>query len=403
MAGMPVLPLASLAAAAFALATSELMMMGLLPELAESLDVSIPKAGLLVTGYAVGVVIAAPVMALITNGVARKRTLLMLMAIFIVGNIVCALAPNYTVLLAARVFTAFCHAALFGIAAVIAADITPRDRQAMAVALVFGGVTVATILGVPLGTAIGQEFGWRAAFWMVVAMGGAAAVTVVIWLPSAIPVERVNLRQELATIGNRQVAMALVVSGFLWAGLFVVFTYVAPILGEVAGASEEAIVWVFLIFGLGTMVGNFMGGRLADWKMLPSIVGMIAVVAVMLAVIAVVAHSIYLAVVALVIWGVFIFALIPALQIWVVRSARDAPNVASIINQGSLHLGAAVGAWLGASALYFGINYRHLPWVGEFLTLTALAIAVVAMTAQYKHRKAAFAESPRSAAVAAGH
>ncbi|MCP4381505.1 MAG: MFS transporter [Hyphomicrobiales bacterium] len=395
---MPVLPMVALTMGAFSVATSELMMMGLLPELAKSMDVSIPEAGLLVTGYAVGVVIAAPIMAVVTNGAARKRTLLALVAIFILGNTVCALAPNYAVLLAARVFSAFCHAALFGIAAVIAADITPPDRRATAVAVVFAGATVATILGVPLGTAIGQEFGWRSAFWMVVAMGLITAGALAMWLPAGIPVDRANLRRELAVVGNRQVVFALLVSGFLWAGLFAVFTFVAPILNEVSGATEEAVVWVFLAFGVGMTIGNFIGGRLADWHLMPSIVGLIGAVAVMLVVMAIFVHSVHLTVAALVVWGLFVFALAPALQFWIVKSAPDAPNVASIINQASLHLGAAAGAWLAASALYFGIAYNHLPWVGEALTLAALAIALIAMAAQYSHRKKVFHDAPGSVA-----
>jgi len=384
------MPLVALAMSAFAVATSELMMMGLLPELAGSLNVSIPQAGLLVSGYAAGVVVAAPIMAVITNGLARKRTLISLVGIFVVGNIGCALAPNYALLLSARIFTAFCHAAFFGIAAVIAADVTAADKRATAVAVVFSGATVATILGVPLGTAVGQHFGWQSAFWMVAAMGGVAIVALVAWLPADIPSHRVELRRELVSMGDRRVIVVLLISGFTWASLFAVFTFISPILSDVSGAEEDAIIWVLLVFGLGMTIGNFVGGRLADWHLVPAIIGMIAAVAVMLVVIAALLHSIHLAVAALVFWGLLVFALAPALQFWVVEEAKDAPNVASTINQASFHLGAAAGAWLSASALNLGISYSHLPWVGEVLTLVALALAVVSISAEHRHRKSVF-------------
>ncbi len=368
------------------------MMMGLLPELANSLDVSIPQAGLLVTGYAVGVVIAAPIMAILTNRLARKRTLLGLLFIFVLGNVLCALAPSYGVLLSARVFTAFCHAALFGIAAVVAADITPADARATAVAVVFSGATIATILGVPIGTAVGRSFGWQSAFWMVAAMGVLAAGALAAWLPKEVPIHSVELHRELVAMGDRKVIMALLISGFAWAGLFAVFTFISPILAEVSGAAEEAIVWVLLIFGIGMTIGNFIGGWLADWRLMPSIIGMIAAVAVMLVVVAAFLHSVFLAVAALVFWGLLVFALAPALQFWVVKEAKDAPNIASTINQASFHLGAAAGAWLSASALYFGVAYDHLPWIGELLTIVALAIAIAAIVAERRRRRAAFAQ-----------
>ncbi len=392
MQQIPILPLLSLAVSAFSVATSELMMMGLLPELANSLDVSIPQAGLLVTGYAVGVVIAAPIMAILTKRLARKRTLLGLLLIFVLGNVLCALAPSYGVLLSARVFTAFCHAAFFGIAAVVAADITPADARATAVAVVFSGATIATILGVPIGTAVGRSFGWQSAFWMVAAMGVLAAGALAAWLPKEVPIHSVELHRELVAMGDRKVIMALLISGFAWAGLFAVFTFISPILAEVSGAAEEAIVWVLLIFGIGMTIGNFIGGWLADWRLMPSIIGMIAAVAVMLVVVAAFLHSVFLAVAALVFWGLLVFALAPALQFWVVKEAKDAPNIASTINQASFHLGAAAGAWLSASALYFGVAYDHLPWIGELLTIVALAIAIAALVAERRRRRAAFAQ-----------
>lgn len=389
---MPIFALISLTVAAFAVATSELMLVGLLPQIARSLDVSISQAGLLVTGYALGVVVAAPIVAVITNGMARKRTLLGLMVIFTVGNIVCALAPGYYVLLGSRILTAISHAALFGTASVIAAEIVPSGRRASAVAIVFSGATIATILGVPIGTAAGQEFGWQSAFWMVAGMGVMAIVAIAAWLPDSIPSQRANFRQELKILRQVQVVLALVVSAFVWASLFAVFTYIAPILEEVAGAPEHAVVWVLLVFGIGMTIGNFIGGRLADWHLLPSIVALIAAAAVSLFVFAVVIQDIYLVVGSLLAWGMFVFALAPALQYWVVKAASGARALVSTINQASFHLGGAAGAWIGASALYFGVTYSEIPWIGELLGLAALAVAILAISAEHRRRRKAFAE-----------
>jgi len=216
------------------------------------------------------------------------------------------------------------------------------------------------------------------------------------WLPSGMPAHRAEFRREIATMGSRQIVLALLVSGFTWAGFIAVFTFISPILGEVSGATEHAVVWVLLVFGVGMTIGNFIGGRLADWHLVPSIIGMIAATAVVLAVIAFVLHDAATAVAALICWGVLVFALAPALQFWVVKEAPDAPNVASTINQASFHLGAAAGAWLSASALHFGISYGHLPWVGEALTLTALAIAVIAVSAEHRRRRILFSQGFRT-------
>ena len=260
-------------------------------------------------------------------------------------------------------------------------------------AIVFSGATVATILGVPLGTAAGQQLGWHSAFWMVSAMGVVAIAAIAAWLPSDIPSEKADFRQELKVIGRFQVVLALVVSGFVWASLFVVLTYIAPILEDEAGAPEHAVIWVLLIFGIGMTIGNFIGGRLADWRLLPSIVGMIAAAAVSLVVFAIVIHDVYLVVAALLVFGLFIFALAPALQYWVVKAASGARALGSTINQASFHLGGAAGAWIGASALYFGTSYTTIPWIGGLLGLVALGVAVIAVAAEYRRRRAAFAET----------
>jgi len=248
-------------------------------------------------------------------------------------------------------------------------------------------------LGVPLGTAAGQAFGWQAAFWMTAGMGVIAILAISVWLPADSGGDRIDLRHELKLLRDRQVVLALVISAFVWASLFVVLTYIAPILEDVSGAREHAVVWVLLVFGVGMTVGNFVGGRLADWRLLPSIVGLIAAAAVALIVIAVVVSNVYLVVIALVVWGMFIFALAPALQFWVVKAASGAKTLVSTINQASLHLGGAAGAWIGASALHFGVTFGEIPWIGGLLGVIALAIAIVAVVAEFRRRRLVFADT----------
>ncbi|MEM7190945.1 MAG: MFS transporter [Pseudomonadota bacterium] len=401
MARTTMLPLLALTLCAFSVSTSELMLVGLLPELSNSLGVSVPQAGLLVTGYAVGVIIAAPIVAVITNGVARRPMILVLMAVFAAGNLICALAPDYTVLLIARILTAVSHAAVFGSAAVMAADIVPEDRRARAVAIVFSGATFATIAGVPLGTAAGGILGWQSAFWMTTLLGAASILAILVWLPNTLPAHRADFRREMKVLAkSRQVILALVVTALVWASLFAVFTFIAPILEDVAGASEHSVVIFLFAFGVGMTIGNFIGGRLADWHLLPSIIGMIAAAAVLMAVISIIIHNAYLVIATLLVWGLFIFALAPAMQYWAVKSAHGAEHLLSTINQGSFHLGSAAGAWISASALYFGVGYRDLPWVGEGLALAALAIAVLAITGEFSRRKQLFSRLTRRQAPA---
>ncbi|MEM7025873.1 MAG: MFS transporter [Pseudomonadota bacterium] len=398
---MQILPLIALGLATFGIATTELVVVGLLPTMSEALGVTIPEAGLLVTGYAAGVVVAAPIVAVITNGLARKETLLGLLVVFTIGNVLCALSTTYWILMLARIVTAVGHAAFFGIASVIATQLVSEDRRASAVAVVFGGAAVATILGVPLGTAIGQAFGWQATFWTVACIGVVAMVAIAAWLPAGLQAEQVDWRGELVVLRDPQVLAALMVTGLTWCSVFAVFTFITPILEDVTHLSEESVIWVLLLFGLGMTVGNFLGGRLGDWHLLPSVVGIIAGIAIMLAVMAIVVHSVALVVISLVLWGVLIFGLAPLLQLWVVSAAKKAPSVASTVNQASFHIGTASGAYIGASALTFGVTYSHLPWVGALMTLIALAVAAMAVRHEFQHRKAVFSVPTPSHAV--GH
>lgn len=371
------LPLIALAIASFGVGTTEFVVMGLLPGVADDLGVSIPDAGLVVTAYAAGVVIGAPIMAVVTNRFPRKASLLGLMGIFVVGNAFCALAPDYAMLIVARVVTAFCHGAFFGIAAVVAAELVAPNRRAQAVALVFAGLTVANIMGVPGGTALGQALGWRATFWAVALIGLLSIAAIAAWLPAGLKAPHGDLAREFKVLGRPQVLLAMSITVLTSASLFVVFTFIAPFLGTVTGLSDAAITGALLLFGVGMTAGSFLGGRLADRAVMPTIIGVTAALIGVLVVLASVADSAPLTLATMLVWGLVIFSLAPALQIRVVNVASDAPNVASTLNQAAFNLGNAGGAWIGSAVLTLGLGYDGLPWVGVLVAAVALAAGLL--------------------------
>ena len=370
------LPLLALAVASFGIGTTEFVIMGLLPDLARDLGVDIPSAGLLVSGYALSVTFGSPLLALATGRLPRKSALIGLMLIFILGNALCAIAPGYGTLMAARVVTALCHGAFFGTASVVAADLVPKHRRASAVAMVFSGLTLANVLGVPLGTALGHALGWRSTFWAVVLIGLAAAAALALWMPTGLRGQPARLRQELRALASRQVLLAMGMSCLASASLFSVFTYIAPMLQTRTGLGEHMVTLALLLFGLGLTFGNFLGGRLADWRLMPSVAGILVVLALVLAVFTATLASPVPAIATM-----MVFALVSPLQMRVVDQAREAPNLASTVNQGTFNLGNAAGAWIGGQALLHGMGYGQLPWLGAGLAVLALLLALVAMRA----------------------
>jgi DHA1 family inner membrane transport protein len=370
------LPLLALAVAAFGIGTSEFVIMGLLPDVARDLAVSIPAAGMLVSAYALGVTIGAPIVAIAVANMPRKRALMSLIGVFIVGNLLCALAPNYGVLMIARIVTAFCHGAFFGIGSVVAAGLVAPNRRAQAIALMFTGLTLANVLGVPLGTALGQVVGWRAAFWAVTVIGGLAAAALAVFLPAKIDMQKANLVHEFAVLKNPQVLMVLGISVLASTSLFSTFTYITPILEDVTGFTPHAVTLVLLLFGLGLTVGSTLGGKLADWRLMPSLIAFLFAIVVILTVFAGTMHSAVPAMVTIFMWGVLAFAIVPPLQMLIVDRASHAPNLASTLNQGAFNLGNASGAWLGGMVIGAGAPLTTLPWVGVAAATVALALTL---------------------------
>ncbi|MEZ2349727.1 MFS transporter [Caballeronia sp. RCC_10] len=387
------LPLLALAIAAFGIGTTEFVIMGLLPNVARDLAVSIPAAGMLVSGYALGVTIGAPILAIVTAKMPRKKALMGLIGVFIVGNLLCALAPNYWVLMGARIVTAFCHGAFFGIGSVVAADLVAPNRRAQAIALMFTGLTLANVLGVPLGTALGQAAGWRATFWVVTLIGVAAAGALAVCLPRHIEMRETSILREFDVLKNPQVLMVLGISVLASASLFSVFTYITPILEDVTGFSPHAVTYVLLLFGLGLTVGSTLGGKLADWKLLRSLLSFLASIVVILVIFAGTMHESVSAMITIFLWGVLAFAIVPPLQILIVNRASDAPNLASTLNQGAFNLGNATGAWLGGCAISAGAPLTSLPWVGVAMACGALGLTLLSATLDKRARRGAVGQA----------
>ena len=378
-------PLMALAVAAFGIGTSEFIIMGLLPNLAADFHVSIPKAGALVSGYALSVTIGAPIVALATAKLERKLALILLMGVFTLGNLACAVAPGYNLLFAARVLTALCHGAFFGIGSVVASNLVPRNQRAQAIALMFSGLTLANVLGVPAGTALGQAFGWRSAFWAIVPIGVLAAAAVFLLVPPQAAGSS-SIIHEFRVLRRPQVLLVLSMSTLTSVSLFCVFTYIAPMLLAVTLVSPHTVTLTLLLFGIGITLGNFFGGALSDWRPMAFLVAsLLTLIATLIGLYYAEPHVIP-AIVMILIWGAVQFAAGAPLQSRIVDQAAEAPNLASTLNQGAFNFGNASGASLGGLMLTVGFGYRQLPLASAAVTVLTLLLALVSAKLERRGR-----------------
>ncbi|KPH08796.1 MFS transporter [Rhizobium acidisoli] len=366
------LALLVLALSSFAIGTTEFVIMGLLPEVAADLSVTIPQAGWLVTGYALAVAIGAPVMAISTAKLKRRTALIALMAFFIAGNLLCALASDYWVLMIARIVTALCHGAFFGIGSVVAAGLVAEDRKARAVALMFTGLTLANVLGVPLGTAIGQAYGWRATFGIVTVIGVVTISGLIAILPRDRQQENGSILREIAALRNGGLWLALSTTVFFAASMFALFTYIAPLLRDVTGVSPEGVTWTLFLIGLGLTIGNLIGGKLADWRLGATLAGVFAAIAVTSIAFSYTSRFFIPAEIMLFLWALASFAAVPALQVGVVGFGKDAPNLVSTINIGAFNTGNALGAWVGGLVIDAGFDLTRVPLAAALMALIGL-------------------------------
>ena len=371
------LPLLALAIGAFAIGTTEFSPMGLLPNIAHDLGVSIPSAGMLITGYALGVMLGAPIVTLWFGGFARRNALILLMAIFTIGNLIAAFAPNYMSLMGARLITSLNHGAFFGIGSVVAASVVPAHKQASAVATMFMGLTIANIGGVPLATWVGQTIGWRMSFLAIAVLG----VVTMFSLWKALPVggvgKKPDVKMELKVLSRLPVILALLTTVFGASAMFTLYTYIAPSLVAFNHASPMFITMMLVLIGVGFSIGNHLGGKLADRSIDKTLIGFFIALIVLMAVFPLLAQTQVGTAVGLVLWGAAAFAIVPSLQMRVMSVAHEASGLASSVNIGAFNLGNAVGAAAVGAVLSLGLSYASVSMIGAGLAAIGLLLVFI--------------------------
>jgi DHA1 family inner membrane transport protein len=366
--------LIALALGGFGIGLTEFGIVGLLPEITADFSVSESVAGYLVSGYALSVAAGAIGLTAAVSRVERKRVLLGLVVLFIVGNLISAMAPTYAVMLTGRIVAALCHGAFFGVGAVVASNMVPDNKKAGAISLMFAGLTVANVVGIPFGTFIGQQFGWRATFWVITVIGVITFFGIQLLVQRSPAPEAVSLRSEIGVLHRPQVLLSAMVSILTFGGLVGAYTYIAFTLTEVSGFEAKAVPWLLLLFGIGTFIGNLLGGRLADRALDRSLQMILVVLIAVLSIFALMVTNTIAALIAMFLLGAVGFATAPGLQLRIMHFAGDAPTVASGANIAALNIGNAFGTWLGGLAIAAGLGFASPLWVGAGLATAALLV-----------------------------
>lgn len=375
---MPI-DLLALTISAFAIGTTEFVIVGLIPTIAADLGVSLPSAGLLVSLYALGVAVGAPVLTALTGKVPRKALLLALMALFTVGNLVAWQSPGYESLIVARILTGLAHGVFFSIGSIIAASVVPKEKAASAIAIMFTGLTVALVTGVPLGTFIGQHFGWRATFLAVAALGVIAFLGSLVFVPKNVPHSKpATLRQQIGVLAQPRLLLVYAMTAVGYGGSFIAFTFLAPILEQITGFSASSVGAVMLAYGISVAIGNLWGGKLADRRgPIPALKLIFLLLAVVLAVLTFTAPNRWLMLATVLAWGAVAFGNVPGLQVYVVKQAQrfapQAVDVASGLNIAAFNVGIAAGAW-GGGLIVAQVGLIHTAWIGAVVVLVALLL-----------------------------
>ncbi|MEW5532906.1 MULTISPECIES: Cmx/CmrA family chloramphenicol efflux MFS transporter [Streptomyces] len=364
----------------FALGTSEFMLSGLLPPIADDMGVSIPQAGLLISAFAIGMVIGAPLLAVATLRLPRRTTLIALISIFGLGQVAGALAPTYELLFASRVVAAFACAGFWAVGAAVAIAMVDKDQRARAMAVMIGGLSIANVLGVPAGAFLGEHLGWRSAFWSVAAASAVALVGILALIPRIpLPAERPTLRRELRIYGDRQVWLAIGITALGAGGVFCAFSYLSPLLTDVAGLDSKWVPWILGLFGIGALVGTTIGGRVADAHLFGVMIWGITASTVFLTVLALLAPVAVAAIALSFLLGVSAFFTAPALNARMFNVAGAAPTLAGATTTAAFNLGNTGGPWLGGTVIDAGLGFSATAWAGAAMTVTAIALAVTAL------------------------
>ncbi|KZZ83074.1 MFS transporter [Bacillus sp. SJS] len=387
------LALLALAISAFGIGTTEFVPVGLLSSLADDLNISITLAGLLISGYAMGVAIGAPVLTALTNKMSRKTLLMLLMVVFIVGNSVAALSESFTLLLIARFITAFSHGVFFSIGSTIAADLVPENKRASAIAFMFTGLTVATVTGVPLGTFIGQAFGWRATFWAVAALGVIAIIASAILVPGNLKkAPESKISDNFKILGNGPLMLSFAITALGYGGTFVAFTYLAPILEDITGFAAGSVSVLLLVYGVAVAIGNAVGGKVANNNPLKALFWMFLVQAIVLVALTFTAPFKVPGLITIFLMGLLAFMNVPGLQVFVVQLAErhvpSAVNVASALNIAAFNVGIAIGAFVGG-LIVDSIGLIHTPWIGGVMVFGAVLLTAWSSAIEKKHTRSA--------------
>lgn len=372
--------LLALTVGAFGVGVTEFAPMGLLPVIADDLGVSIPAAGLLISAYALGVMLGAPLMTLTTGRVPRRMLLIGLAGIFTAGNLLAAISDSYGMLLAARVLTSLNHGAFFGVGSIVAAGLVPADKRASAVAAMFAGLTIANVVGVPLATWAGEHLGWRASFWGIAGLGLLTMAALRLTLPTLPAPSYGNPLAELRVLGRGAVLGALALTVVGSSAMFTVFTYIVPILRDATHASLGFVTMMLVTYGLGLTLGNWLGGKFADKSIDRTLIVTLASLTAVLVAFAMLMGHAGPSAVLIFLWGVASFALVPPLQVRVMSAAADAPNLASAVNIGAFNLGNAFGAVLGGGVIAGGLGYPAVALAGA--ATSALGLIAVLFAAR---------------------
>lgn len=372
--------LIALALGGFGIGLTEFVIMGLLPEVAADFHVDEATAGWLISGYALAVVVGALLLTAAVTRFDRKPVLAALLVLFIAGNLISAIAPDYGMMMIGRIIAALAHGAFFGIGAVVAADMVAPTKKAGAIAIMFTGLTAANVLGVPFGTMLGQAAGWRSTFWAITVIGVIALAGILALVPKTGHGDTVpgSLRTELRAFRSGQVWLSILVTILGYGGMFGAFTYIAFTLTEVSGFAASTVPWLLIVFGVGLFIGNTIGGKAADRNVDRTLIVVLAVLVVVLAAFALTAGNQMLTIASIVLMGGFGFATVPGLQMRVMKYASSAPTLASGANIGAFNVGNALGAWLGGVTITAGLGYTSPIWAGAGITLLGLAVMIIA-------------------------
>jgi len=365
-----------LAVCSFGIGTAEFVVAGLLKILATDLNVSIPVAGWVMTSYALSVMVGAPLITALTIHLRRKYVLIGLLALFIIGNLISALAGTFTLLIIGRILSALCHGAFFGISAVIASHIVEPSKRSMAVALMFSGLTLANVLGVPLGTLMGEHFGWHAPFFAICGIGILGLIGIILFIPHKLTLPPTHLSKEFSALMRPDIGLSLLVTALGFGGLFASFSYSAPLLINVTHFTQSDVAYLLGLFGLGLMLGNFLGGKAADKSLKTTLYVALSLLTLTLLIFVWTAHAKWPAAITLFLLGIIGFGTVPALQMQVMHRAKTAPTLASSTNIAAFNLGISLSIFLGGLGIHFGLGYTSPSWIGAILTFSALLIAL---------------------------